>query len=252
MRPQEGVSYLVAWQQSEDFIKSETERTLPTFIERRNDVRVVTMQGTGLSKNRNLALKHAMGDLLVVADDDCRYTEESLTNIRKAFELHTDAAVIVLQAHAPNGKPLHNYSSESYEYKQRPRFSYFSSWEMVLRRASNLPRFDERFGIGAYLGCGEEEVFIHNASQQGLKIYYEPLPLVVTPAETTGTRFLSSKAVQRAKGGVLCVMHGPLSAFSRCVKYAFCHVNAPLMQRLRIFLEMIKGCFYIYFGKSRR
>lgn len=245
MHPQEGVSYLVAWQQTDVFIEKGEEKSLPAFLSARKDVRVVTMRGKGLSRNRNLALEHAHGDLLVVADDDCRYTAESVANIRKAAATHPDAAIMLLQAYSTEGKPLHNYSAESYEYRNRPRFSFVSSCELVMRHAARLPRFDERFGIGAYLGCGEEEVFVHEASRKGLKIYYEPLPLVATPTGTTGTLFLTSRAVQRAKGGVLCVMHGSMQASLRCGKYAFFYLNVPLTQRIRILFEMLKGIAYV-------
>lgn len=245
LEPINGVSYLISWQCTEDFLKDKKSNSFATPLYNRDDVRVFKNNSKGLSRNRNFALQRAMGDFLVIADDDCFYSLQSIVNIQQAFLTHPDASICLFQASDYKGKPLHNYVDYSYEYKQRPRFTNFSSWEIVLRRLSKIPTFDERFGIGAYLGCGEEEIFLHNASKSGLKIYYEPLLLVKTSAETTGTHFFTSRSVQRAKGGVLTIIHGPFFALLRCVKYAFFYIKTPLIQRLRILLEMIKGIVYV-------
>lgn len=60
-----GVSYLVSWQMPEGEVPEELKR---------DDLKIVTMSGRGLSRNRNNALAAADGDLLMIADDDCHYT----------------------------------------------------------------------------------------------------------------------------------------------------------------------------------
>jgi len=243
--PMEGVCYLVAWQNSEKYAEKAAHERLPHFLENRKDVRLIRTEGRGLSRNRNNALRQARGDLLVISDDDCRYTEQGIANIREAFSRHPDADIMQFQAFTPEGQPHKAYSEKGFSYAQRPRFTYLSSIELVVRRRARLPHFDERFGIGAYLGCGEEEVFVENAMRNGLHVYYEPLMLCVSEGETTGTRFLTSKPVQRAKGGTLAVIHGPLSALARCVKYAFRHAEAPFLKRFRLLAEMTKGIVYV-------
>lgn len=257
MPPLPEVSYLVSWQHSLEkgggmdtppFAAEGDDATgmgIPPFLAEREDVRVVELQGRGLSRNRNNALRHAKGDLLVIADDDCRYTPECIDRIRQAFARHPGAAIIQFQGVTPEGDYMRKYPEQPYEYRTRPRFAFVSSWEMVLNRHAGLPQFDERFGLGAYLSCGEEDVFVHQTSELGLQVYYEPCILVTTPGGTTGTRFAVSSGVRRAKGGVLAVMHGPIGATLRCLKFAANFPGVGVAKRMRFFYEMLKGIKHV-------
>ena len=208
--PMEGVSYVVVWQRNG--IGSDA---LPAELKVREDVSIVEDNGKGLARSRNIALENATADLLVITDDDNRYDTAAIELIRNAFEKHPTAGLIQFQALTMEGKPLRNYPAFPYAYETRPRGTYFCSVELVMRRKANLPRFDERFGLGAELGCGEEEVFVHEAVKRGVKMIYVPQPLVRTDGATTGGRFLTDAAVQRAKGAVLCILHGKVGAWLR-------------------------------------
>ena len=208
--PVEGVSYVVVWQRNG--IGSDA---LPAELKEREDVSIVEDNGKGLARSRNIALENATADLLVITDDDNRYDTAAIELIRNAFEKHPTAGLIQFQALSMEGKPLRNYPAFPYAYETRPRGTYFCSVELVMRRKANLPRFDERFGLGAELGCGEEEVFVHEAVKRGVKMIYVPQPLVRTDGATTGGRFLTDAAVQRAKGAVLCILHGKVGAWLR-------------------------------------
>ena len=208
--PMEGVSYVVVWQRNG--IGSDA---LPAELKEMEDVSIVEDNGKGLARSRNIALENATADLLVITDDDNRYDTAAIELIRNAFEKHPTAGLIQFQALSMEGKPLRNYPAFPYTYETRPRGTYFCSVELVMRRKANLPRFDERFGLGAELGCGEEEVFVHEAVKRGVKMIYVPQPLVRTDGATTGGRFLTDAAVQRAKGAVLCILHGKVGAWLR-------------------------------------
>ena len=208
--PMEGVSYVVVWQRNG--IGSDA---LPAELKEREDVSIVEDNGKGLARSRNIALENATADLLVITDDDNRYDTVAIELICNAFEKHPTAGLIQFQALTMEGKPLRNYPAFPYAYETRPRGTYFCSVELVMRRKANLPRFDERFGLGAELGCGEEEVFVHEAVKRGVKMIYVPQPLVRTDGATTGGRFLTDAKVQKAKGAVLCILHGKVGAWLR-------------------------------------
>ena len=208
--PVEGVSYVVVWQRNG--IGSDA---LPAELKVREDVSIVEDNGKGLARSRNIALENATADLLVITDDDNRYDTAAIELLRNAFEKHPTAGLIQFQALSMEGKPLRNYPAFPYAYETRPRGTYFCSVELVMRRKANLPRFDERFGLGAELGCGEEEVFVHEAVKRGVKMIYVPQPLVRTDGATTGGRFLTDAKVQKAKGAVLCILHGKVGAWLR-------------------------------------
>ena len=208
--PMEGVSYVVVWQRN-----GIISDALPAELKEREDVSIVEDNGKGLARSRNIALENATADLLVITDDDNRYDTAAIELIRNAFEKHPTAGLIQFQALTMEGKPLRNYPAFPYAYETRPRGTYFCSVELVMRRKANLPRFDERFGLGAELGCGEEEVFVHEAVKRGVKMIYVPQPLVRTDGATTGGRFLTDAKVQKAKGAVLCILHGKVGAWLR-------------------------------------
>ena len=208
--PMEGVSYVVVWQRN-----GIISDALPAELKEREDVSIVEDNGKGLARSRNIALENATADLLVITDDDNRYDTAAIELIRNAFEKHPTAGLIQFQALSMEGKPLRNYPAFPYAYETRPRGTYFCSVELVMRRKANLPRFDERFGLGAELGCGEEEVFVHEAVKRGVKMIYVPQPLVRTDGATTGGRFLTDAKVQKAKGAVLCILHGKVGAWLR-------------------------------------
>lgn len=236
--PQEGVSYLISWQQSQP-----NQPQVPASLLERDDIRIVNLKGSGLSRNRNYALAHARGDILLISDDDTSYEPEYFSRIVKAFEERPEADIITFQMANPEGEITMPYQPKPYTYARRPRGSYICSCEIACRRQAALPQFDERFGLGSdYLASGEEEVFIHQAHLNGLQILYIP-QVIVHKTATTGARFLTWDAVQRSKGAVLCFIHGYHSAWLRCLKVV---LGLPRgTKRRAIFKEMLKGARYV-------
>lgn len=235
--PQEGVAFLISWQQTEHCRVAEDE------IPQRPDVRVVTLKGSGLSANRNHALQQARGDLLLIADDDVRYRPEHFRRIVAAFERYPQADLLTFQLNDFSGKPIKPYPADTCLYGQLPRGSYISSWEIALRRQTCRDlRFDLRFGLGApFLGCGEEEVFVHEAFRQGRIVRYVPAVIGATNRGSTGTRFSEEARVRRAKGAVLYVFHGYWGALFRCFKLALLRI---LHRKPGFFKDMYDGIHY--------
>lgn len=239
----ENVRYLVSWQQT-----GTIHLDLPESLNR-PDVRVCKLEGRGLAANRNNALKNAQGDILLLSDDDTSYTAEKFQIVLKRFKTYPKADIICFKATDQEGNEIKHYASQPFIYAKRPKGTFFSSCEIAFRRSSNLPFFDERFGLGSqYLACGEEEVFLETAYRKGLKIIYLPEVIVSTNANTTGKRFLVNAAVRRSKGAVLSVIYGPWSARLRCLKKVMQYDHMPLEQRIKFLEDMIQGIHYIQYG----
>lgn len=238
LAPHEGVRYLVSWQHDRN-----TSHSIPAPL-KRPDVTVVHMNGRGLSRNRNHALRHATGDTLLIADDDCSYTAEQFDGIVHHFAEQPDADILIFQAKDQESIPMRNYPPYPFDYDKRPRGTYVCSWELGMRRNPRLPRFDERFGLGSeYLACGEEEVFVHDAMRAGLTVRYIPFWAATTTCrETTGTRLLTDRAVARAKGATLCRVYGTFLAALHAAKESICLPYKA--KRLRIFTDMLRGIKY--------
>lgn len=237
----ENVSYLVSFQYSDDKMLE----LLKDCNFNRDDVRVVSLRGRGLAANRNNALKNAGGDIILIADDDVRYIPHYFHCILKHFQTDFNLDIACFQAENFDGKPLRNYPLYSFSYDESPHGAHFIlSVGLAMRRTDKLPKFDERFGIGApYLGAGEEEVFLLDAWHRGLVVRYFPEVIVKTDEHTTGSTFFENPAVQRSKGAVLCLIHGPTKAFLRCFKFAILRYHGSLF--FKILIEMTRGILYV-------
>ena len=238
--PMADVRYLISFQYSDDSYK----HRLSSLQFNRKDVRVISVRGRGLSANRNHAVANAVGDILLLADDDVRYKEIYFRRILECFITNPQLDIACFQAETLDGNPFKPYAATSFSYSNQPHGTWFSSVEIAFRRKAACPRFDERFGLGApFLCAGEEEVFLLQAFRNGLDIHYYPEVVVRTESHTTGRRFFASPAMQRTKGAVLCLIHGPFGAWIRCLKFSLRHIRQS--NPLRTLYEMTRGILYV-------
>ena len=226
MPPQEGVGYVVSMQ----WTKESSLELVPECLRERGDVTVSYLQGRGLSRNRNNAISHAQGDILVLADDDNRYTPEFISTIRAAYLSHPDVDIITFQCLDYEGHLVHEYPA-----------MYVCSCEMTFRRRVTT-RFDVRFGLGSRMFCaGEEQVWMKDAESAGWKALYVPKPIVMTSADTTGIHFLGNALLQRSKGATFRYVYGTADAVWRSVKEAGWYLVHKGANPFPIVVNMIKG-----------
>lgn len=253
----EEVCYVVSFQYTNDLFL----QMIPEELRHRSDVTILPLPKSGLSVNRNHALRHCATPLAIIADDDARYTEAQIDHVISTFEQNPDVDIACFQVLTTDGTPMKPYADYTFDYPQRPRGTYISSLEIALRLDQCLPLFDTRFGLGApYLSCGEEEVFIHQAHQYGLCIRYFPFPICTIPnAETTGSRFFYDKRVRRSKGAVFYMLYSTPMALLRIVYAALTmplpdaatraahHVRpkSSIVLRWACFRDMFDGFIYI-------
>ena len=106
----EDVTYLVAWQCTDaSFASLATDSRLL-----RKDVRLVKTDSTGLARNRNVALEHATGDILLIADDDVRYEDIYFDRIIRTFQDYPSLDIACFQACSYDGKSLRDYASHTF------------------------------------------------------------------------------------------------------------------------------------------
>ena len=194
----DSVRYLVSWQHSLG-----TERRTPPPELERNDVTVVHLGGRGLSRNRNNSLEHATGDILLIADDDCRYTAEQLDTVVDTFENNPTLALATFRMASEHNTK--SYPKDEFNLSKPPKGYYVTSFEIALRRdkAGHL-RFDERFGLGApVFQCCEEELFVEQATEAGLDCRFFPLTVVRHDHPTTQISRAADPDVLAARGAYL-------------------------------------------------
>lgn len=240
MSPIPSVHYVVSVQYT-----TSSAPEIPAVLAERSDVTVTTQEGRGLSRNRNNALQHATGDVVVIADDDCRYTPEAINCIRKAYLQHTAADAVCFMAASYDGAPFKHYPAETFSYAVACRQGYYpTSFELTFRRES-LERdglsFDEHFGLGAELPAGEEEVFLADAEREGWTVIFVPECIVRTDPATTGARFLSDSRLQQTKGAVFRRRFGTTEALWRTLKEVAHHLVFNHVNPLPIAFNMLRG-----------
>ncbi len=239
-QPAAGVCYVVSWQQT---------YPQPALVCDRTDVLITTLQGRGLSRNRNHALEAAAGSMtdslqdavFIIADDDCSYTHAAFEQVREFYAAHPRVDIALMRARAADGSYLKPYPKKAVSYRKRPRSYYVTSMEMTFRPRvwhAGL-RFDERFGLGAELLCAcEEEVFLTDAMRKGLTVVAVPIDLCTTNAQTTGKQLLEPHLLM-SKGALYRYRSNTLRAFCRCLAESLSlsvhlHVNPLTPLRLLI------------------
>ena len=152
----------------------------------RGTIRMIRTNTRGLSKSRNLAIQHAVGDVCLLCDDDEQLDSSYEDTILNAYAELPDADIICFR--------IQNQPSRLTQKTQRLTkwtAMRIASWQITFRRESILKRgiqFDENMGAGTGNGGGEEVKFLRDCIKAGLKSYYVPKS-IGTVAQTDSTWF---------------------------------------------------------------
>lgn len=152
----------------------------------RSNIRMLSTNTRGLSKSRNLAIQHAVGDVCLICDDDEQLGSSYEKIILNAYEALPNADIICFR--------IANQPSRLKQKEQRLTkwtAMRIASWQITFRRESILKsgvRFDEDMGAGTGNGGGEEVKFLRDCIKAGLKAYYVPKS-IGTVAQTESTWF---------------------------------------------------------------
>ena len=201
---EEGVSYLSGWQKSEG-------HKVPQALAGRDDVRILRNPGTGLSQNRNFALDHASGDILLLADDDLIYTEGAFSRIREIFAASPGLDIATFRYECSDGSIEKIYPLSQVRLgRNLPKGYYVTSFEIAVRRLgrSGHLRFNPDFGLGAtVLGCGEEEIYLHSALRLDHEVEFFPLTICVHDGPTTGSSPKLKDSSLRGNGATIALLY---------------------------------------------
>lgn len=166
----------------------------PEYLARRPDIQVVHSDTRGLAISRNIGLGHCQTPYALLADDDVRYLAGGMERLLAILETERpDFALFQIQT-LDGEPPYKRYPSEAYEITALKH--WVSSVEIVVNaaklRATSI-RFDERFGLGAPVDRGEEEIFVSDLIRHGWKGRYFPIAIVQHPYESSGKKMRSRK-----------------------------------------------------------
>lgn len=138
--------------------------------------RMIYTTERGLSKSRNMALKHARGDICLLCDDDEELADGYADMILRAYGELADATAIVFNLNRINVSMKKTY----YKIKRvriAPWYRGYGSPMLTFLREQVLAMgisFDERFGAGSEWGGGEDGLFENAIRHGGRKLYEYP------------------------------------------------------------------------------
>lgn len=199
----DNIKYIISWQRL-----SSTQIEVPEKFINRDDVFIYELSGKGLSRNRNNALRYAESDICFIADDDVEYDFDKLQELVNYYESNPEIDLITFKYRTKcNGK---QYPVGSFDLRNKPNNFNISSIEISFKRKSVQGRifFNELLGLGSpKAGAGEDDIFILDCLDSGLKCCYLPITVVTHNDSTTGVRDGGKERVIFSRGILTRIMH---------------------------------------------
>lgn len=209
--PEDGVRYVVSWQEHENY-------PIPVELTRREDINVYRCDQKGISNNRNNALTHCTGDIILISDDDIIYKAGAFKSIVESFEKNSSMDFAIFRMKFPKTK---NYPEDGSKIcLPFPKGYYGSAVEMAFRREKiGELKFWNGIGPGTeFLETGEDEFFLISAIKKGLDIRFIDLEIGEHPSLSSGSKI--SAGILRGQGYIIrqvypysFVLRIPLKAF---------------------------------------
>jgi glycosyltransferase involved in cell wall biosynthesis len=183
------------------------------------NIRVINDINYGLSRSRNLAIKESKCDLLWLLDDDCVISKGAVTTIVAAHSEY-EAPIITFQTTGPDGKLVRNYEAELNSFS-RKRVEKVLSPEITLKRSPVLGNeliYDLRFGLGGQFEDSENYIFLLDALDKKLEMFFIPETIVSHNALSSSDDYASNRIIY-ARGALSRKLKFSTALFDQC-KYA--------------------------------
>ena len=150
------------------------ENSIEKFVYNGYQVIYLNFAEKGVGLNRNNALMRATGDICLFADDDMVYVNNYIDIVKKAFEKHMDADIIVFN--------LIEKEPSRYVIKRDGKIGFFNYLRFgtarIAIRLQSVKKhgiyFNQCFGGGTQHSHGEDNIFLTECLKKGLKMYAVP------------------------------------------------------------------------------
>ena len=175
-------------------------------------VEVVMVEGVGVARSRNQALRSCQSELLIFGDDDVVFHSGELRRAIAEFEKDPKLVLLLLAATDEQGKLRKRYPRE------REKLNLFNcaraaTYEIMLRPEAVRKlgvSFDESFGAGAKHYLGDEYIFISDLIKKGARCEFAPIYVASHSADSSGERW-GSREDRMARAAVFDRVFGPVS-----------------------------------------
>lgn len=146
----------------------------------------------GLTRAKNLGLKHVTGDVVGFPDDNCQFPPNILDKVARFFGEHPRADGLTGRSADEDGRDSNGtfdreagvVDKEVWRRSKRRSTAY----TIFLRRDAALgARYDEEMGPGAgtVWGGGDDWDYLLKVLERGASVFYDPQVLVIHPVAVT-------------------------------------------------------------------
>ena len=171
-------------------------------------IRIFCTTERGLSRSRNMALKNAQADILLIGDDDLKYYDDFDKTIINLYESNPNIDVGIFN--------IETYDRVFPKTEQRityPIISHFTSVQISFKVSSvrkiNID-FNINYGAGSgIILFGEENLFLSDCYKKGLQFKYFPQKILLNEDRGISSWFngMNNKQYLRDKGVVYYALY---------------------------------------------
>lgn len=157
----------------------------------------------GLSKNRNIGIKVASGEIICFPDDDCKYTKDIFSKVEQGLESNRKIDFIMGRIIDQEGNDCLKKWPKKSEVITKENFLEKVSSITIFLRKNNI-KFNEKLGAGEYFGSSEDVEYIYENLKYYKKASYNPNIIVYHP-KSDSSNFNYKKAYSYGLGfGAFC------------------------------------------------
>ncbi|MDD7885338.1 glycosyltransferase family A protein [Flavivirga sp. 57AJ16] len=182
------------------------------------NIRIINSFEKGLSKSRNLAIKNAIGEVCLIADDDVKYQKNFKEIILDTYTKRSEADVVTFQMIDDAGKLFKAYPNITIHNKKTIKTVNSVTLTFRTERLKfHKVGFNQHFGLGAIFQNADEYVFLRNALKANLNVYFEPKVILSHNLYSSG-KAVGSDRVIYALSAIFYKYSGVL-AYPRLLKH---------------------------------
>ena len=163
------------------------DRLVPILAKLTSSIDLLHLRSApGLSKARNVGLKHVDGNVVAFPDDDCWYPDGVLAYVQSRLESSSDIDGITGRSTDGAGEAsAGNFDKSAGPVDLKTVWGRGISFAIFVRRtlAERIGDFDESLGVGAgtRFGSGEETDYLIRGLKLGARLWYDPELIVYHP-----------------------------------------------------------------------
>lgn len=208
---------------------------------------LVSREERGVGNNRNETLKYSNCDICILADDDMRFHDGYEKIVKKAFEEHSDADIIIFNIDEKNksGRRINSKSKIIHIWN----YMNYGAARIAFRKKSIAYygiTFNTLFGGGTPHSAGEDSLFLHDCLRYGLRIVAVPYSIAELSDNRESTWFSGYTDKYFFDKGVFIAIAHPKLVTMLALLFSIKDYKVSKEESIqKIFKEIMKGVAYV-------